>query len=364
MLRFNRSLSSMLMLIFISLALALLSAGCGEPEEVIHEEVEREQISLSLASSHPENHFVEIAGSQEFMKRVDELSDGKIVFEYFPGGVLGSAMEALELLRTGVTDISVIMITAHSGAMPLSNVSILPGAFETAEHGSITLMRVINEPDSIFYEVDFKRNNIVPLAVGVLTPYEILTPESVGPIKTVDQFKGLKMRSGGGPQDECLLALGAVPIMIPHAEQYESIARGVVDGAILNVPSIISNRTYEVLKYMSQGSGMPSFTGTIAINADVFSGLPAWAQEILIQAGQENATNQGKYFDAATLEGLEMLQSEHGLVVYDAPVADMKPLLEQVWDTWADELEKLDLPGNQAVDMWNDMSLKVWEELK
>ena len=362
--------SKMGICIVLLVIMVIVVAGCSTPQQPSEAtqgnnvDQAREDISLTLASFWPENHFVEASGNLYFMSRVEELSEGKITFEYHPGSVLGSAQDAIEMINTGVADIAAVCPTYLAGAMPLSNVAALPGAITTGEHGTLTLHKLVSDRDGIFFKTDFERNKIIPLVSGTNTPYEIVTTEKVGAIKSADDLKGLKLRSGGGPQDGAILALGATPIQTVAAEQYEAIARGVVDGGIFPIPSLISNRTHEVLKYSSYGVGMGSFVITISISEKKWSQLPDWAQEILLKAGDDTAVHQGKFFDETTDKDKIKLESEYGIIFYELPQAEMTKIFEPVWGTWAKSHEDLGFPAQEAIEKWNEMSKQVLQEIQ
>ncbi|MFZ7101428.1 MAG: TRAP transporter substrate-binding protein DctP [Peptococcaceae bacterium] len=362
--------SKMGICIVLLVIMVTVAAGCGTPEKTGDAskddkgEQAREDISLTLASFWPENHFVEASGNLYFMKRVEELSEGKIKFEYHPGSVLGPAQDAIEMINSGIADIAAVCPTYLSGAMPLSNVSALPGAITSGEHGTLVLHRLVTDRDSIFFKTDFERNGIIPLAAGTNTPYEIATTEKFGAIESVDDLKGLKLRSGGGPQDVAILALGATPIQTVAAEQYEAIARGVVDGGVFPIPSLISNRTYEVLKYSSYGVGMSSFAITISISERKWESLPDWAKDVLLKAGEETAAYQGKFFDETTDKSKKELESEYGIIFYELPQSEMTKIFEPVWGTWAKAHEDLGYPAQEAIEKWNEMSKQVLQEIK
>ena len=50
-------------------------------------------------------------------------------------------------------------------------------------------------------------------------------------IKSVADFKGLKMRLGGGLVGEVMSKLGAVPQSIPGGEIYQALEKGTIDAA-------------------------------------------------------------------------------------------------------------------------------------
>ena len=50
-------------------------------------------------------------------------------------------------------------------------------------------------------------------------------------VKTIADFKGLKMRLGGGLIGDVMTKLGAVPQSIPGGEIYQALEKGTIDAA-------------------------------------------------------------------------------------------------------------------------------------
>ena len=71
-------------------------------------------------------------------------------------------------------------------------------------------------------------SEIQPLLLYTSSPNLLVSKKQV---KTLDDFKGLKFRVLGGPPTEMAKALGAVPDTIPMPDVYQSLDKGVVDGA-------------------------------------------------------------------------------------------------------------------------------------
>src|SRR5438552_3277757 len=67
-----------------------------------------------------------------------------------------------------------------------------------------------------------------------------------------EDFRGLKMRiQGSKVQDATARQLGAIPQILAFSEVYQSLQTGVVDGED-NVPSnILTQRFFEVQKYLT-----------------------------------------------------------------------------------------------------------------
>ena len=88
-------------------------------------------------------------------------------------------------------------------------------------------------------------------ATGVAGGMRNLT-NSVRPIKTVDDIKGLKMRTP--PIDVTIRtfkAIGANPQEVPYTETYMALKTGVVDGQENPFSNIVDMKFYEAQKYLS-----------------------------------------------------------------------------------------------------------------
>jgi TRAP-type C4-dicarboxylate transport system substrate-binding protein len=72
------------------------------------------------------------------------------------------------------------------------------------------------------------------------------------PIQTAADFKGMKIRVMESPvMVRTFQLLGAIPVPISAAERYMALQTGVVDGAENSVGIILSEKEYEVTKYVS-----------------------------------------------------------------------------------------------------------------
>ena len=65
----------------------------------------------------------------------------------------------------------------------------------------------------------------------------------------MDDFKGLKIRSGSGIQGQAISALGATGVSMAGGEVYMALQTGVIDGAITGIDVVIDRKFYEVCKY-------------------------------------------------------------------------------------------------------------------
>ena len=93
-------------------------------------------------------------------------------------------------------------------------------------------------------------------------------------VKTMEDLKGMKIRVPGGPATEQMRALGAVPVLIPMPDNYQSLDKGVIDGMDTSWDATYSFRLYEVVKYYTFA---PLFFNTyfsMAMNKQKWESLP------------------------------------------------------------------------------------------
>ena len=71
------------------------------------------------------------------------------------------------------------------------------------------------------------------------------------PIRTVSDFKGLKVRTFGAVNPKMFKALGAVPVSMTHADAYDGLQRGTLDAVYLTWTGFYVLKLFEVAKYIS-----------------------------------------------------------------------------------------------------------------
>ena len=69
------------------------------------------------------------------------------------------------------------------------------------------------------------------------------------PVKTLDDVKGLKIRSPGGHQTNYIKSLGAEPIFMPLGDVYMAMETGTIDGIVTCVPLVSPFKLHEVAKH-------------------------------------------------------------------------------------------------------------------
>ena len=111
--------------------------------------------------------------------------------------------------------------------------------------------------------------------LGMVSSGDVLISNSKHPIKSVEDFKGLKMRSFGRMGAATLKTLGAMAIVTASEETYTALQQGVLDGSTVPAVVFLARKYYDVQKYVT-GAGMMNATHCFIItNKKWWEQLPA-----------------------------------------------------------------------------------------
>lgn len=328
------------------LAVGLTACGGNEGGEG------EESVTIRLAHHLPETHFVVEESLAIFMQNAEQAAqdDGReIKFEVFPAEQLGAAADQIENLKNGVFDAGLVMPPYNPDQMPLSNAFNLPNIADSSEQLTQAYYEVAMDRESAIYQEDFEKNELVPFATIALPPYRVAMTE---PIDGLADLTGKNIRSGGAAQNDTIKALGATPVVMTAAEQYEGLQRGTLDGGLFNTPSMLDNKTAEVTEGFASNANLGGFSGAIVVSASALEDMPDWVEETLTEAGKAATDNYAEKVDGLGEDANEILVSEYGLKEYeftDSELATISELLKPVEQSWLDSVEGRGAGGEAAL---------------
>lgn len=247
-----------------------------------------------------------------FADLVKKKTNGEVIVQVFPNNQLGNNKQLVDNLRLGALDMS----TAGLGALAYLNdaymIMQLPYAFRSQEH----IQKAVSGEIGQELKAEFvQKHGIVLLAQD----WDRMPRHIAGrkPIKTLEDFKGYKVRCGTLPAINAFKAIGASPVDIPLNEMYLALQQGVVDGAELPTDYIYEYSIFEVSKYFNQTYHTYG-TQFLGINKRVWDSLKPdhqkAIQEAAAQAGTYNnqldASLQGDYLAKLKKAGIEFVDTD------------------------------------------------------
>ncbi|SFE54236.1 TRAP transporter substrate-binding protein [Thermophagus xiamenensis] len=300
----------------ITVLLAILffaSAGCGLKKEVK---------VLKLGHGLDTKHSVHIA--MEFMaKRVNELSNGKLKIEIYPGGVLGSERESLELLQLGSLDMTKVSSAALEGFVEEYKIFGLPYIFKSREHAFAVLdgplgQEILNKGEEYWLK------GLCFYDAGARSFY------SSTPIQSPEDLKGLKIRVMQSITSfEMVKAMGGSPTPISWGELYTALQGKVVDGAENNPPSFYLSHHYEVCRYytLNEHTRLPD---VLIMSTHALEKLTSQEKDWLMQAVRESVPVQRKEWQKSEENALKAV-IEDGVEIIKP---DKQPFIDGVSEVY------------------------------
>src|SRR5690606_15251329 len=163
-------------------------------------------------------------GAKAFADRVSQLTDGRVEIQVFPAGTLSKGLEVRSAVEKGVAevghtwigydwgkDVAVVLLGGFAGSMDSER--MLHWIYEG---GGLELWRQYNE----------ERFNLISFPCFARTAEAFL--HSRKPVRTLEDLKGLKLRTAGAWLDMAK-DLGAAPVTTPGGEVYQMLERGAID---------------------------------------------------------------------------------------------------------------------------------------
>lgn len=280
------------------------------------------------------------------MTKVEELSNGRIKWRYFPNQQLGPGAQQLEIIGTGSADVGFIIPAFFTGKVAVFGVQDFPfliTASDFSEHQRI----VIN----LFHQPEFvdalAKLNIKLLWADVQGKMSLWTRF---PIEKLKDIEGKKIRTAGKWSSEGTAALGASPQSMIASEVYLALQTGVVDGAYMSNLGGLGFKWQEVAKYFTipaiSQTGYGSCTG---MNIDSFNKLPKDLQEVMLRAAKESEEYAQRTFFKFDKETTEKLTGM-GVKVVHLPMDETLRWREKVrplYDKW---IVEMGAPAKRAYD--------------
>ncbi|MCO4094462.1 MAG: TRAP transporter substrate-binding protein [Acidovorax sp.] len=179
-----------------------------------------------LASSFPKSLDTIYGGAEVFAKAVKAMSGGKFEITVHPGGELMPPFGVVDGLQAGTVEMAHTVPYYFYGKNPAFALgSAIPFGFNARQMNAWMMhgngRKLMNEFYAAYNITSFAGGN-TGTQMGGWYRKEIKTPAD---------FKGLKMRLGGGLVGEVMQKLGAVPQSIPGGEVYQSLEKGTLDAA-------------------------------------------------------------------------------------------------------------------------------------
>jgi TRAP-type transport system periplasmic protein len=272
-------------------------------------------ITLKFGNPSAPNGDVSTQIIQPWIKKVDQQADGMFRVQLFSGPALGTFPQIYDRVLNNVADIAFALLGPISRQFPRTSVASLPFETPNSQIGTVALWHV--------YERGLLGDEwkaVKPLTLMVF-PNVVIHTRS--PVRTLSDLAGRKLSVQSRLLAESIERLGAAPITLPVTDIYESLNRGVIDGAVIGWPATKSYRLPEVTKDHLEAplGGEVTF---IMMNRKSYDKLPAKGRAVIDQeSGGPWAAAIGKILDGDDAAERNTVEKTPGQAVTRLPAAEM-----------------------------------------
>jgi len=282
-------------------------------------------------------------------QKVQEASGGKLTIQIFPSMQLGGAPPQLyDQAKDGVVDIIWTLPGSTPGRFPSTEVFELP--FIANRLG------IVNARASQEYAATHLGQETRDVKLLCFWSHDHGLIHARRQVKTMDDLKGLKLRFPTRLAGEALKALGASAIGMPVPQVPESLAQGVIDGAVVPWEVVPAIKVHELVKFHAEIPGSPTFYTAsffLAMNKAKFDSLPDDLKKVIDDTtGMAFATAAGKMWDDAGVEVREMVEKRGNTIttISEEEKAKWMSATAPVNEAWIKYMKDKGLDGEKLIE--------------
>ena len=342
---------------YISLAVLLLLAGCGQSgiEEGANTSLEQKQYNWRLVTAWPKNYPGLGMAPERIADLVEEMSNGQMKITVYGAGEQVPAFGVFDAVSSGSHQMG------HSGgyfwkgkvpaAQFFTGVPFGLTADEinawTNRGGGLELWREIYEPFNIYP---------IPAGNTGTQMFGWFNKE----INSLEDIKGLKMRIPG-IGGEVLKRAGGIPVTLPGGELFTALQTGVIDATEWVGPynDLTFGFQQTAKYYYYPGWHEPGSMLELLINKDAWDSLPKHLQVIIETASK--AVNQDilDEYTARNNKVLRELVDVHGVELRRLPddvISEFKIIANEILEENASEDETVNKVYQSYLKFKNEVS--------
>jgi tripartite ATP-independent transporter DctP family solute receptor len=262
----------------------------------------------------------------EWKRLVEERSKGSLEMQIFPSSQMGTKNEIIDQMLAGMPAITLAdgAFFADRGVGDLG-ITMAPYLFSSWDEA----WKLV---ESDWWAGQMKllqdKGLRVLAANFIYGDRHTLTKR---PIRTVEDFKGLKLRVPNNLiQVKGTEVMGATPTPLPLGEVYTALQQGVVDGVENPLPVLYGGKFQEVAKYLTLDAHIKLITSWFC-GEKFFASLTPEFQKTLVDTGKEAGLYNNKLQEQAAQDVITKFKAE-GVEVITVDIAKFQAQAKAFYD--------------------------------
>lgn len=298
----------------------------------------------------PPAHYIVKEMLEPWAAKVNEVTEGRVKVEFI--NPLGKPQAHLDLVRNGVADMGMSVHSYTATRFPLIEFAELPFTTEDGGINSVAYWRTYEK-----FMLGANEHRGVKL-IGLWTSPATVIFTTKEEIKSLNDLKGLKLRSPSPLFDSIGKAMATVSVNAPASESYEMLSRGVIDGLYFQYDQIENFKLDKLIKSaVAAPGGLGKSSQFLFMNERKWNAISEADRAAIEQiSGEAMARDFGKKWQEAENQSIQNL-SAAGLKTYHVEGAELEKLkadLAFIEEDWIKAAKKKNVDGQAALQFYRE----------
>ncbi|HSH47766.1 MAG TPA: TRAP transporter substrate-binding protein [Halomonas sp.] len=275
----------------------------------------QETITWNMVTSWPKNFPALGTGANEFARRIEAMSGGRMKIRVHGAGEMVPAMEVFDAVSAGTAEMGHSASYYWRGKVAAAQFfTAVPFGMTTTE----TNAWLYNGGGGELWDELYAKHNLKPFAVGNTGTQ--MAGWFKKEIHSLDDMQGLKLRLPG-LAGEAMAGIGVTTMTTPGSEIFTSMQTGVLDAADWVGPyNDLAFGLHQVAEYYYTSAwNEPSAVLEGTVNLEAWEALPDDLKAVVSEAARASNLAMISEFAFRNAEALKTLVDEHGVKLRTLP---------------------------------------------
>ena len=306
---------------------------------------------LKLSTFVPPSHIIYARVLTPWAQELAQKSNNRLTVRFFPSMQLGGRPpELYRQMLQGISDICFTLPGYTSSDFPMMALTELPGMATSAEDGTRKLWAHFER----FLAREYQGAKVLMLwnsdTASIMSKAK--------PVRTLEDVKGMKIRTPSAAQSAQIEALGGIPIDMPAGQIYNALDRGVVDASQIPMSAALDFKLIEVARYFTVNAPLGRSPFLVAMNRARYDKLPADLKKLIDDStGLSLSLKGAQTYDTQNNQAIEAVKKDRELITLSAEenrrwLQAFRPLINRK----AEEGEKAGLPARGLLSSYGVLS--------
>jgi TRAP-type transport system periplasmic protein len=328
--------TSVLVLVLSVVSVVLVSVVSVESAE--------KPIELRLAHQYPVGSFMDQALAA-WAKKIADDSGGRLTIRMFPNNTLVPPPELYNAAVSGTADISF-----GSRYNPKGFALGVTFPFLMAAPNEAVASKVYDDIWKQFPKVMAEEwKDVKVVFMGAQGPQVLFTRK---PVRTLEDIKGMQIRTGGKEGGDLLKDLGATPVFMSPPDLVMGLEKGTVDGAGMHPSGIRDFKLGGKIKYISMDANLGAPVPIMCVmNKESYDKLPADLKAVIDKSAEFGKQKVLDGWHNTTEDDMKYWKAEGIQVIRFSPqeLGRWQPIMDRARDRVGKELDGKGVPGSEVV---------------